>query len=153
MPLLRCIAHDDIRRVLQEVHEGECGDHTGGQTLAKKVLRYGYFWPTINKDAAKYARRCDACQRFSKIPRAPPGQLKTMAIPWPFAMWGIDIIGSLPIAKGGAKFVIVAVDYFTKWVEAEPLTTITTKRVINFVVRNIICRFGIPKIVITDNGT
>ena len=68
-------------------------------------------------------------------------------------MWGIDIIGSLPIARGGAKFAIVAVDYFTKWVEAEPLTTITTKRVINFIVRNIICRYGIPKIVITDNGT
>ena len=153
MPLLRCIAHDDIKRVLREVHEGECGDHTGGQTLAKKILRYRYFWPTINKDAADYSRRCDKCQRFAKIPRAPSTQLKSMVSPWPFATWGIDIIGVLPIAKGGAKYAIVAVDYFTKWVEAEPLTKITTRKVISFVVRNIICRFGIPRTIVTDNGT
>ena len=76
-----------------------------------------------------------------------------MVSPWPFATWGIDIIGTLPIAKRGEKYAIVAVDYFTKWAEAEPLTTITMKRVINFMVRNIICRFGIPKTIITDNGT
>ena len=76
-----------------------------------------------------------------------------MISPWPFVMWGIDMIGSLPIANGGAKFAIVVMDYFTKWVEAEPLTTITTKQVITFVVKNIICRFGIPKVIITDNGT
>ena len=76
-----------------------------------------------------------------------------MVSPWPFAMWGIDIIGALPLARGGAKYAIVAVDYFTKWAEAEPLATITTKKVINFVVRNIICRFGLPHTIITDNGT
>ena len=76
-----------------------------------------------------------------------------MISPWPFAIWGIDIIGSLPISKGGAKYAIVAVDYFTKWAEAEPLATITSKKVINFVVRNIICRFGLPRTIITDNGT
>ena len=76
-----------------------------------------------------------------------------MVSPWPFAMWGIDIIGVLPIARGGAKYAIVAVDYFTKWVEAEPLTTITARKVIVFVVRNIICRFRILKTIITDNGT
>jgi len=68
-------------------------------------------------------------------------------------MWGLDIIGTLPIAKGGAKYTIVAVDYFTKWVEVEPLTTITTRKVTCFVVRNIVCRFRISKTIITDNGT
>ena len=75
-----------------------------------------------------------------------------MVSPWPFAVWGIDIIGTLPLAKGGAKYAIVAVDYFTKWAEAEPLATITTKKVINFIVRNNICRFGLPHSIITDNG-
>ena len=65
----------------------------------------------------------------------------------------MDIIGTLPLAKGGAKYAIVVVDYFTKLAEAEPLATITTKKVINFVVRNIICRFGLPHTIITDNGT
>src|SRR5574338_1360601 len=153
VPLLRCIAHDEVKRVLHDVHEGECGDHTGGQALAKKILRHGYYWPTVNRDAANYARKCDKCQKHARIPRAPPTEITQMVSPWPFAVWGIDIIGSLPLAKGGAKYTIVAVDYFTKWAEAEPLATITTKKVINFVVRNIICQFGLPHTIITDNGT
>ena len=76
-----------------------------------------------------------------------------MVSPWPFAVRGIDLIGTLPIAKGGAKYVIVAVDYFTKWAEAEPLAIVTTKKVINFVTKNIICRFCAPQKIITDNGT
>lgn len=76
-----------------------------------------------------------------------------MISPWPFVVWGIDIIGSLPLAKGGAKYAIVAVDYFTKWAEAEPLATITTKKVINFIVHDSICRFALPHTVVTDNGT
>ena len=113
-PLLRCIAHDEIKRVLKEVHEGECGDHTGGQTLAKKILRYGYYWPTVNRDATDYVRRCDKCQKYAKIPRASPTELTQMVSPWPFAMWGIDTVSSLPLSKGGAKYTIVAIDYFTK---------------------------------------
>ena len=72
-----------------------------------------------------------------------------MVSPRPFAMWGIDLVGSLLKAIGGAKYAIVAVDYFTKWAEAKPLATITTKKVINSVVRNIICRFGLPRTIIT----
>ena len=139
VPLLRCIAHDEIKRILHDVHEGECGDHTGGQALAKKILRYRYYCPTVNRDALDYANKCDRCQKYARIPRAPPTEITQMVSPWPFAMWGIDIIGALPLAKGGAKYAIVAVDYFTKWAEAEALATITTKKVINFVVRNIIC--------------
>lgn len=104
-------------------------------------------------DAADYVRRCDKCQIYAKISRAPPTELTQMVSPWPSAMWGIDLVVSLPIAKGGAKYAIVAVDYFTKWAEAEPLATITTKKVINIVVRNIICRFGLPRTIITNNGT
>lgn len=152
IPLLRCIAHDEIKRVLHDVHKGECGDHTRGQALAKKILRYGYYWPTVNRDAMDYAKKCDKCQKHARIPRAPPTEITQMVSPWPFAIWGIDIIGTLPLAKGGAKYAIVTVDYFTKWEEAEPLATITTKKVINFVVCNIICRFGLPHTIITDNG-
>lgn len=67
-----------------------------------------------------------------------------MVSPWPFATRDIDIIGSLPLANGGAKYAIVALDYFTKWAEAETFATITTKKVVNFVVCNIICRFDLP---------
>ena len=78
VPLLRCIAHDEVRRVLHHVHEGECGDHTGGQALAKKILRYGYYWPTVNRDAMDYAKKCDRCQKHARIPRAPPTEITQM---------------------------------------------------------------------------
>ncbi|KAK1404554.1 hypothetical protein POM88_004159 [Heracleum sosnowskyi] len=67
-------------------------------------------------------------------------------------MWGIDLIGELPKAKGSVKYAVVAVDYFTKWAEAEPLATITAKKLIDFVYRAIVCRFGIPYKLISDNG-
>ena len=76
-----------------------------------------------------------------------------MQSPWPFAVWGIDLIGSLPTGKGGVKYAVVAVDYFTKWVEVEPLASITIKNVLDFVVKNIICRFGLPAKIISENGT
>ena len=72
--------------------------------------------------------------------------------PWPFAQWGIDIVGLLPLGKGQVKFLLVAIDYFTKLVEAEALATIMEARIQNFVWKNIICRFGIPLMIISDNG-
>nr|XP_011468686.1 PREDICTED: protein NYNRIN-like [Fragaria vesca subsp. vesca] len=73
--------------------------------------------------------------------------------PWPFAQWGLDLIGKLPTAPGQYKYAIVAVDYYTKWVEVEPLSRITIESVNNFLLKNVYCRFGIPETIITDNGT
>ena len=72
--------------------------------------------------------------------------------PWPFQQWGLDILGPLPLGKGQCKFIIVAIDYFTKWAEAEPLATITEQKIRNFVWRAIICRFGILRALVSDNG-
>ena len=72
--------------------------------------------------------------------------------PWPFTKWGIDLIGPLPTARAQAKFTIVAIDYFTKWVEAKPLSTITEAKCRNFILRNIICQFGVPHSIVIDNG-
>ena len=98
----------------------------------------------MNKDSLNYVKKCDKCQRFANIPRAAPNELTLMTSPWPFAVWGIDLIGSLPTGKGGVKYAIVAVDYFTKWVEAEPLAAITTKKALDFVVKSVICIYGLP---------
>ena len=81
MPLLRCVTKEEAKTILAEVHGGECGDRSGGQTLAKKILRYGYFWPDINRDATSYARKCDRCQRFAKIPRATSTEITKMVSP------------------------------------------------------------------------
>ena len=78
--------------------------------------------------------------------------MTTITSPWPFAQWGIDIVDPLPLGKSQVKFLLVAIDYFTKWVEAEALATITEARIQNFVWKNIICKFEIPLTIISDNG-
>ena len=104
------------------------------------------------KDAQAYVKACDKCQRFSNLIRQPPEALTPMTALWPFAQWGLDIMGHFSMALRQLKFLVVGIDYFTKWVEAEPLATITEKSIRSFVWRNIICRYGIPRVLVSDNG-
>ncbi|XP_061368789.1 uncharacterized protein LOC133311711 [Gastrolobium bilobum] len=152
-PLLKCIAAPNTEYVLEEIHEGITGHHLGGKSLARKAIRAGYFWTTIGEDAKKHVRRCEQCKKFSSIYKAPTEELFIISSPWPFFKWGMDLLGPFPKAAGGVKYLIVAADYFTKWIEAEPLATITARKVQKFFISKIVCRFGIPAIVITDNGT
>ncbi|CAL9025061.1 unnamed protein product, partial [Prunus brigantina] len=117
-----------------------------------KAIRQGYFWPSLHTDAQAFTQKCDKCQRFANIPQLPAEPLTAMVSPWPFAQWGLDLIGPMPEGKGQVKYAVVAVDYFTKWAEAEALATITAARIETFVWQNIVCRFGIPNIIVTDNG-
>ena len=105
----------------------------------------------MKHDATDYAKKCDKCQRYSALIRAHPERLTAIFCSWPFAKWGIDIIGPLPIALGGLKFVVVVVDYFTKWAEAIPLSIITKKNLTKFTREHIIYRFGIPQSLVSDN--
>jgi hypothetical protein len=98
-------------------------------------------------------QRCDKCQRFAKLQTNPPVGLSSVSSPWLFAQWGVDIVGPLPTGKGNCRFLVVVVDYFTKWAEAKPLATITTGAVKNFLNKAIVCRFGIPYAIVIDNGT
>ena len=124
-PILKCIAGKDANYVFREVHEGVCGNHIGARTLAGKVLRQGYYWPIMLRDATELVKKCKIFQEHAKISRLPSEPLTSVTSPWPFQQWGLDILGPLPIGKGQCKFVIVVVDYFTKWAEAKPLATIT----------------------------
>ncbi|KAK0576327.1 hypothetical protein LWI29_015495 [Acer saccharum] len=151
--LQRCVGPEEAEGILRSIHSGNCGNHAGGVSLAYKTLRQGFYWPTLFADAKRVAARCEACQKIANNIRQPPELLQSITSPWPFAMWGIDLIGPMPTATGGAKHAIVAVDYFTKWVEAEPLVHITEANTISFVKKNILYRFGIPNTIITDNGT
>ena len=96
-PYLRCLSPDEANYVLREVHEGACENHLGARSLIHKVVRAGYYWPTIQADAKAYVKVCDQCQRFSNIPRQPSEYLTPMTAPWPFAQWGLDILGPFPI--------------------------------------------------------
>ena len=130
---LRCLSHDEVDYVMKEVHEGICGNHSGARSLVHKLVRAGFYWPTMLKDTQAYVKTYDKCQRFSNLIRQPSEELTLMTAPWPFAQWGLDIIGPFPTAVRQLKFLVVGIDYFTKWVEAEALATITEKNIRSFV--------------------
>ena len=100
MPYLKCVDEEKARYILEEIHGGVYEDHTGPRSLVSKVIRIGYFWPTMQVDAEELVKKCDKCQRFGNVQRLPAKKLTTIASPWPFAQWGIDIVGSLPQGKG-----------------------------------------------------
>ena len=122
-----------IKDVLREVHEGIYGNYLGSQSLVHKLIRAGYYWPTMQKDAQAYVRACDKCQRFSNIIRQATKELTPMTVPWPFTQWGLDIIGPFPTTIRQLKFLVVGIDYLTKWVEVKALATITEKNVRSFI--------------------
>ena len=151
LPYFRCLTPAQAEYVLKEIHEGICGNHSGARSLSKKIIRVGYYWPSIQVDANAFVQRCNKCQRFANLLHSPLEELTPMTAPWPFAQWGLDIMGPLPIRRRQLKFLVVAIDYFTKWIEVEPLATITEKNIQNFIWKAVICRFGIPWVLISDN--
>ena len=138
--------------LLEELHEGVCGSHTGGRSLSHRALTQGYWWLNMQKEAQEYVKKCDQCQRFAPNIHQPGGVLNPFASPWSFAQWDLDIVGPSPKAMGNKKFLLVCTDYFTKWVEAEPLANIRDMDVKRFIWKNIVTRFGVPKVLISDNG-
>ncbi|XP_030923438.1 uncharacterized protein LOC115950369 [Quercus lobata] len=151
-PYLLCVHLEATELILEELHEGICGSHTGGRSLSHKAIMLGYWWPIMHKEALEYVKKCDQCQRFAPNIHQPGGELNPLSSPWPFAQWGLDILGPFPKAAGNKKFLPVGTDYFTKWVEVEALVNIRDVDVKKFVWKNIITRFGTPHTLISNNG-
>ncbi|GKV36702.1 hypothetical protein SLEP1_g44802 [Rubroshorea leprosula] len=150
LPLLRCLNPYEAEYALREVHEGVCMSHVGARTLAHKVLRQGYYWPNMYKDATHFVQKCPKCQFFAHLTHQPVEELTNLVAPWPFAKWGLDLLGPFVKGVGGVTHLIIGVDYFTKWVEAQPLSSLTSKKVEDFVFSSIICRYGIPNQIFTS---
>ncbi|KAL0461250.1 UNVERIFIED_CONTAM: hypothetical protein Slati_0012600 [Sesamum latifolium] len=127
-PLLRCLSQEEGLHVLKEIHDGCCGSHIGTWMLANKALRAGYFWLTMNQDARYLVNKCEKCQKHATLIHQHAEPLNVMLSPCPFSQWGIDIVGPFSLASGQRKFLLVAIYYFTKWVETEPLARITAPR-------------------------
>ncbi|GJY06745.1 reverse transcriptase domain-containing protein [Tanacetum coccineum] len=151
-PWLRCVGPLQANYVLREIHEGSCSMHAGTRSVVAKALRTVYYWHTMHKDARTLIRACQDCQVHKPIPRNSQQKLTPITSPWPFYKWGIDIAGPFPEGPRKVKFLIVAMDYFTKWIEAKPVATITGNQIKKFVWDNILCRFGLPGVIISDNG-
>ena len=135
---------------MREIHKDICGNYSRARSLVHKLIRAKDYWPTMLKDAQAYVKACDKCQRFSNLIR-PFEELTPMTPLWPFAQWGLDIMGSFQTGVRQLKFLVVGIDYFTKWVEAKALATITKRNIRSFFWRNIICRFEIPRVLVSDN--
>ncbi|XP_074342230.1 uncharacterized protein LOC141679701 [Apium graveolens] len=148
---LKCIDPDKADYCLREVHEGICGDHLAAKELAYKVIRQGYYGPTIHANAVAYVNKCSKCQKFNNVPNQSPNLPGSVLSPVPFVVWGIDIMGPFPRAKGNLRYVLVVIDYMTKWAEAKAMKTINQQDYIKFMY-SIVMRFGIPMVLISDNG-
>nr|AAM00943.1 Putative retroelement pol polyprotein [Oryza sativa Japonica Group] len=120
--LLKCLSADQAKVAIGEVHEGICGTNQSAHNMKWSLRRAGYFWPIMLEDCFKYYKGCQDCQKFGAIQRAPASAMNPIIKPWPFRAWGIDMIGMInPPSSKGHKFILVATDYFTKWIEAIPL--------------------------------
>ncbi|XP_026378930.1 uncharacterized protein LOC113273423 [Papaver somniferum] len=150
--LLRCLSFAEEQTILKEIEYGYAGNHSGGRSLAHKARLQGYFWPRMNEDSKQMAKICIECQKFGKRRHAPSMDLKSVLSPWPFAKWGVDIVGPLRVGTGQRKYLIMATDYFTKWVKASALRHIRDHDVFKFLFEHIICRFGILAAIVSDNG-
>ncbi|XP_070677860.1 uncharacterized protein [Malus domestica] len=153
--LLLCLSPQEGAQAISEVHEGVCGAHQSGRKMRWLLRRHSYFWPRILKDCIEFARGCVQCQIHGPIQRVPAESLHSVIKPWPFRGWAMEVIGKITPSSGAAKhaWIIVATDYFTKWVEAKSYAELTSKEVCNFVEEHIVTRFGVPETIITDNGT
>jgi hypothetical protein len=106
------------------------------------------------EDCFKYYKGCQACQRFGRVQIVPASAMNPIIKPWPFRGWGMDMIGKInPPSSKGHQFILAITDYFTKWVEAVPMKSVTSRDVINFVKEHVIHRFGIPQTITTDGGS
>ncbi|GKA45610.1 reverse transcriptase domain-containing protein [Tanacetum coccineum] len=129
VPLMRCIGPLQANYIIREVHMGSCGMHNGPRQVVAKAINLGYYWPSMHRDARELIRACDDCQAHASIPRLPKADMISVTSAWPFMKWGMDIVGPLPEGPRRVKYLIVASEYFTKWMEAKLLATITGKQV------------------------
>ncbi|XP_077222195.1 uncharacterized protein LOC143856039 [Tasmannia lanceolata] len=151
---LLCVDEDRAAEILEDVHSGVCGPHMNGKMLARKILRLVYFWTTLEADCFSFVRKCHLCQIHANLIHVPPSELHSLTSPWPFSVWGFDIIGKIsPKSSSGHEYILIAIYYFTKWIEAQSYASISSASVFKFIRANLICRYGVPHELISDNGS
>nr|GEZ03419.1 reverse transcriptase domain-containing protein [Tanacetum cinerariifolium] len=118
----RCMHGKEALDILEACHNGLTGGHHGANLTAKKIFDAGFFWPTIYKDAHEFVKNCDSCQRKGKISQWDEMPQNSIHVCKIFDFWGIDFMGPF-LSSRGNKYILVAVDYLSKWVEAKALPT------------------------------
>ncbi|RVW70873.1 Retrovirus-related Pol polyprotein from transposon 17.6 [Vitis vinifera] len=147
----KCVPEDEQQGILSHCHENACGGHFASQKTAMKVLQSGFTWPSLFKDAHIMCRSCDRCQRLGKLTKRNQMPMNPILIVELFDVWGIDFMGPFPMSFGNS-YILVGVDYVSKWVEAIPCKQNDHRVVLKFLKENIFSRFGVPKAIISDGG-
>jgi len=132
-------------------HAREVGGHFGTTKIAAKVLQSGFYWPTLFKNAYVHVKECDACQRMGNISKRNEIPLNNILEVKLFDVWGIDFMGPFPFSFSN-QYILLAVDYVSKWVEVVALPSNNTRAVIKLLKKNIFTQFGIPRAIINDGG-
>ncbi|KAH9803520.1 hypothetical protein KPL71_001801 [Citrus sinensis] len=148
----RCVPDNEIKSVISFCHEQACGGHFSAKKTATKILQCGFYWPTLFHDAYIFCSLCDRCQRMGSISKRNMMPLNPILVVEIFDVWGIDFMGPFP-PSFGYQYILVAVDYVSKWVEAIPCKTNDHRVVVKFLKSNILSRFGFPRTIISDGGT
>jgi hypothetical protein len=147
----RCVPESEFHSILTFFHSLACGGHFSAKKTAAKVLQCGFTWPTLFKDAYDFCRACERCQRLGAMSRRDMMPLNPILIVEIFDVWGIDFMGPFP-PSFGYEYILVGVDYVSKWVEAVATKTNDHKVVVKFIQANIFSRFGTPRAIISDGG-
>ncbi|WJZ98396.1 hypothetical protein VitviT2T_016923 [Vitis vinifera] len=148
----KCVPEEEQQGILSHCHENACGGHFASQKTTIKVLQSGFCWPSLFKDAHTMCRSCDRCQRLGKLTRRNQMPMNPILIVDLFDVWGIDFMGHFPMSFGNS-YILVEVDNVSKWVEAIPCKHNDHRVVLKFLKENIFSRFGVPKAIISDEGT
>nr|GEW74412.1 reverse transcriptase domain-containing protein [Tanacetum cinerariifolium] len=147
----RCVHGKKAYDILKACHEGPTEGHHGANFTAKKIFDAGFFWPTIYRDAHNLVKSCDICQRQGKISQKDEMHQNVIQVYEIFDVWGIDFVRPFPSSRGN-RYILVAVDYLSKWVEAKALSTTDARVVVKFL-KSLFARFGTPRAIISDRGT
>ena len=148
----KCVLEEEQQGILSHCHESACGDHFASQKTAMKVLQSGFSWSSLFKDAHTMCRSCDRCQRLGKLTRRNQMPMNPILIVDLFDVWDIDFMRHFPMSFGNS-YILVGIDYVSKWVEAIPCKHNDQRVVLKFLKENIFSRFGVPKAIISDGGT
>ncbi|XP_070017734.1 uncharacterized protein [Nicotiana sylvestris] len=148
----RCVPQKEMNAILHDCRASPYGGHYGGDRTAQKVLQSGFYLPKLFKDAHAFVKKCDRCQRTGTITKKHEMPLQNILVVELFDVWGIDFMGPF-LYSNGHRYILVAVDYVSKWVEAISLPTNDAKVVVNFVKKHIFTRFGTPRVLISGGGT
>ena len=148
----KCVLEEEQEGILSHCHDSACGGHFASQKTSMKVLHSGFYWLSLFKNSYTMCKQCDKCQRLGKISRRYMMPWNPILVVELFDVWGIDFMGPFPTSFGYA-YILVGVDYVSKWVEAMPCRADDHKTVLKFLKENIISRFGVPKAIISDGGS